>query len=866
MGIEATTKPTFLMAPRSSAAGKVQLLGLSLFLAICLMALFAPLIAFYDPKAMSCAPFEIPNRDHWLGCTDIGEDLFSQLLHGGRVSVFVGLSVACLSTGLATLLALAAGLNARIGLDDNRRKSSAWIDMLIMRVVDVALSLPFLPLVIVLGVYFGASIQTQIVVIALVMWALPVRELRAQILAMRSADFVVASRMMGATSRFIGFNHLVPALAPLIVPQFVRIAHHAILVEAALSFLGLGDPTQNSWGTILFHANGRSAFLTGAWPYWILPPGIAIALTVLSLALIGYGIDGTIGDYRRKQQGQKKAKKGQRTAPCNESSDKETALLSIRDLTIVYTSSDGVAIPAVRDLCLDLHKGECFGLVGASGAGKSSVALSVLRLLRAPYDIPTGSICLGHQDLLQADEACLQQLRRDRIGYIPQYAMNALNPVLTIGDQLRERLKSAHQGSDDALKALAGDWLEKVGLSRECLGSYPHDLSGGMRQRAVTAIALCTQPQLVIADEPTSGLDGLLQNAFARLLCKLQQETGLTILLISHNLKFVARHCDRLAVMHKARIVDMGTPDQLAHNATHAHTKALFFHQLTLADPPRWASHCAVVNPKTNAEKETLITLTRVSKAFQNARSKLPWAKSSPRTKTAVKGVSFALSKGEAVGLVGGSGAGKTTIARLIMAAIKPDEGDITIDGHSLRQQSKAAHLALQKTAHMVFQDPYQSLNNRMTIADLIAEPLWIQKGKGRPNTHLPAIREALEQVHLPSDDGFLNRLPITLSGGQRQRIAFARALVTKPALIIADEPTSMLDQTIQTEIVDLMDSLRKDMGTTFLLITHDVALAWHFCDRLLIMQEGRIVEDIPARNLLTQASDSYSQALVAAT
>ena len=271
------------LAPAATATGKVQWLGLAMLATMIVLAVFAPVFTPFSPREAVCKPFQWPDSIHWLGCDDAGHDIWSQLLYGARVSLFVGLSVALVSTFAATIVAIVAGFYG------------GWIDRVVMRGVDVVLSLPFLPLVIVLGVFFGASIQTQVIVITLVMWANPVRELRAQILSIRASGFVEASLSMGAGAWFVGIRHIVPELAPLIVPQFVRIAHAAILVETSLSFLGLGDPLQDSWGSILFHANARAAFLTGSWVYWILPPGIAVSLAVLSLAFIGFGYDALAG-------------------------------------------------------------------------------------------------------------------------------------------------------------------------------------------------------------------------------------------------------------------------------------------------------------------------------------------------------------------------------------------------------------------------------------------------------------------------------------------------------------------------------------------------------------------------------------------
>ncbi len=845
-----------VFAPLSSTTGKVQMVGLALLGLMIMLATFAPLIAPADPKALVCEPFAGPLPGHPLGCNDVGQDLLSQLLYGARISLFVGIAVATFSTLVATILALLAGYHA--GSQDNAgsRNTTSWIDKIIMRCVDVALSLPFLPLVIVLGVYFGASIQTQILVISLVMWAHPVRELRAQILSIRAATYIEAARSMGANARFIGLRHILPELAPLIVPQFVRIAHNAILIEAALSFLGLGDPLQNSWGSILFHANARAAFLTGAWTYWIMPPGLAIGATVVSFALIGYGFDASLSPRTsRRSTSQAPDHAGVRTSvPVT-----DDVCLSIQRLSVTYPTASGT-VEAVRTVSLDVKKGRLMGLVGESGSGKTSIALSILGLLRQPADVTSGHILLDGQDLLKVSERQLRALRASRIALIPQSAMNALNPVLTIGEQLCERLALCVEHSDIEQEQQAIAWLEQVGLKAQHMNAYAHELSGGMRQRAVIAIALCNKPDVVIADEPTTGLDVLVQDSIMTLLMRLRREFNLTILFVTHNLALIARHCDELAVMYHGEIVETGNPADLRDRAIHSHTRDLFVSLPSLSGEKRWKS---LANDTDH--QEPLLALDKVSKSFSPAhRALFSFSKESI---SAVEDISFKLHHGEVVGLVGGSGAGKSTIARLVMGSITPDSGDIRfapslLDG-VLENQIQARELS--RHIHMVYQDPYQSLNNRLTIANLVAEPLHIW-GELETSEIRERVKQALALVRLPMDEDFLDRLPISLSGGQRQRVAFARAIITRPSIILADEPTSMLDQSVRLDVMDVMDKLRREMGTAFLFITHDIALARHFCDRLIVLEQGKIVEQGEAEGLLKAPTHPYTKALIAAT
>lgn len=825
------------LAPLATATGKVQWTGISLLGGIVALAVLAPLITPFGPRETTCAPFETPSLAHLLGCDDAGRDLLAQLLFGARVSLSVGLVVALISTVLATVVAIVAGLGG------------GWVDRLLMRVVDVVLALPFLPLVIVLGVYFGASIRTQITVIALVMWVGPVRELRAQVLAIRAAGFVEASYAMGARGWFVGRRHVLPELAPLIAPQFVRTAHAAILVEASLSFLGLGDPLQNSWGSILFHANARAAFLTGSWVYWILPPGLLISLTVLSLALIGFGYDGALAPrIKARKPAPPIRPPGATAAP--------GAALTARDMRIAYDTEFG-AVEAVRGADLTLKRGELVGLVGESGSGKTTLALAMLRLLRHPARVDDGAVWLGHEDLLLMDAADLAALRGRRIALVPQSAMNALNPVLRIGAQLGEALDRGAALAPVEKKRKIADWLNKVGLEERHAAAFAHELSGGMRQRAVIAIALCNTPDVVIADEPTTGLDVLVQEEIMALLLSLRRSLGLSILFVTHNLPLIARHADRLYVMYQGEVVDEGAPARLRARPGHRHTRDLFASLPDIGGDKRWPAGDAA----RLAGSPPVIALEAVSKTFY-PNGVLGFGLGAPHR--ALHDVSLTLHGGEKLGLVGGSGAGKSTIARLIAGRIRPDNGRVLFNGGDLRLLGAGGRKAMSAAVHMVFQDPYQSLRNGLSIREIVAEPLRIH-GERSEAVIERRVRAALDATRLPSDGAFLSRLPVQLSGGQRQRVAFARAVVTAPRVIIADEPTSMLDQSVRMEIIELMEDLRARLGTAFLFITHDIALARNFCDRLMVLSHGEVVEAGPADRVVQAPSNEYTRRLIAA-
>jgi ABC-type glutathione transport system ATPase component/ABC-type dipeptide/oligopeptide/nickel transport system permease subunit len=822
------------IAPLASTTGKIQWVGIITLAAIILVAIMAPLLTPFGPRDVTCAPFEKPSLAHLFGCDDAGHDIFAQVIYGARVSITIGLLVALVSTAIAASLAVVVGVYGGL------------VDRVVMRVVDVVLALPFMPLVIVLGVYFGASIQTQVLVIAFVMWASPLRELRAQILSLRSAGFVEASRAMGAGAWFVGLRHLLPELAPLIVPQFVRIAHAAILVETSLSFLGLGDPLQDSWGAILFHANARAAFLTGSWVYWIMPPGLAVSLTVLSLAFIGFGYDGSVAPRLR-------VVKAKRPIAPEGAHAVEGAAVTAAGLRVTYDTEYGSS-EAVRGVSLTLKRGELVGLVGESGSGKTTASLAILRLLRAPARVTHGAVFLENADMLALTDVEMRALRGRRLALVPQSAMNALNPVMTIGRQLDEALQ--HGGSADAAarRQAAIGWLEKVGLAGTHYDAYAHELSGGMRQRAVIAIAMCNTPDVVVADEPTTGLDVLVQEDIMALLLELRRSLGLSILFVTHNLPLIARHADRLAVMYQGGIVEEGTPAEIRARPRHPHTQALFDNLPALEGPKRWPVRAP-------SNMSPIIELRHVSKTFRPF--SLPWVKARVSHR-ALDDVSLALAPGEKLGLVGGSGAGKSTIARLLMGMLAPDSGDVLYQGKDISTLGRDARRVMSKAVHLVFQDPYQSMRNGLSVREVVAEPLRIH-GERDSRVIDARVRAALEAVRLPSNDEFLFRRPVQLSGGQRQRVAFARAIVSQPKVIIADEPTSMLDQSVRMEIMDLMEDLRTRFGTAFLFITHDIALARHFCDRLIVLESGRIVEQGEADDVIHDSQHDYTRRLIAA-
>ncbi|MGG1597437.1 dipeptide/oligopeptide/nickel ABC transporter permease/ATP-binding protein [Paenibacillus naphthalenovorans] len=545
-------------------SGKIGVAGFILLALIVALAVFGPLLTPYSADEQSGSPLQPPSRQHLLGTNDMGQDIMAELAEGARVSLTVGI----VSALLAVLIGAIAGLIAGYG--------SGWPDALLMRTVDVSLTLPYLPLMIVIGVYMGPSVITQILVITLVMWAGKAREIRAQVLSLRGRGPVLATKTMGAGHAYVLRRHIFPGIVPLLIPQFVRAVNTSILLESSLSFLGLGDPLSKSWGSILFYANARSAFLTDAWIWWVLPPGLCIVVTVLAFSFIGYvmeeknsprlrslrrGVVSGLGDGPKSP------------APAGTRTHAAASLLEVDRLSVSYPQEKGV-VHAIDTVSFAINRGEVVGLVGESGSGKTTVASSIMQLLREPA-LRTGSIRFDGIDLTSLSPGEMRTLRGKRIALIPQAAMNALNPVMNVQSQLAEAVTAHHAMDKQRLHERVDQVLEQVGLTPAWGSAYPHELSGGMRQRVVIAMALMNEPELIIADEPTTGLDVKVQVDIIRLLADLRQRLGLSMLIISHDLPVVLKLADRILIMKQGHIVDQGPADAIAAAPSHPYTRRL---------------------------------------------------------------------------------------------------------------------------------------------------------------------------------------------------------------------------------------------------------------------------------------------------
>jgi peptide/nickel transport system ATP-binding protein len=585
------------------------------------------------------------------------------------------------------------------------------------------------------------------------------------------------------------------------------------------------------------------------------------------------------------------------------------SVLHVEDLHTHFLTEGGV-VKAVNGVSFDLKRGERVAIVGESGSGKSAMAMSLIRLLAFPGKVVSGEVIIGGRDIVQLSEPELNEIRGSEVGTIFQDPMSSLDPVMRVSDQMVPPImrhlglpkKEAHQ--------VAVHWLDKVGIpdAASRIDAYPFEMSGGMRQRVMIAMALSCNPKLIIADEPTTALDVTIQAQIVELLKNLTAETGAAMLFITHDLGLVARFANKVGVMYAGKLVEFGPASQVFAKPRHPYTQSLLrtipnpsgaererllqipgfppdmrkppegcafrercsgaeercassAPQLTYRDVDHSAA-CWLANGLDDATGRTpqprrlrrtesnepdpvpqqdVLELHNLRKHFER-KSILPWVK--PKTVRAVNGVSLRMSRGETLGLVGESGCGKSTLARLLLGLDEPTTGEIFVAGN----------------AQMVFQDPYSSFNPKMTIFNIIEEPLVVT-GHGNKAERREKVRALIKQVGL--EESYLDRYPSQLSGGQRQRVGVARALALNPTVVVADEPTSALDVSVRAQIINLLCDLKEELGVSFVFISHDLLTVRYISDRIAVMYLGEIVEYGPAEDVFLTPAHPYTRALL---
>lgn len=531
-------------------------------------------------------------------------------------------------------------------------------------------------------------------------------------------------------------------------------------------------------------------------------------------------------------------------------------LFSVENLSVAYQAGQNAV---VENVSFVLQPGERLGLVGESGCGKSTLGRAAMRLLSDSAQIQ-GQVKFQGKSVLDMSPTELRHFRGEAVALIFQDPMTRLDPLMTIGDHCLETLK-AHEPhlSTKAARERAIETLKAVSIPENRWSQYPHEFSGGMRQRVAIALALLLNPKLIVADEPTTSLDVTVSAQILKELTRLCSERNMALILISHDLAMVAEYCDRIAVMYDGEIVETGSTESVFRNPQHEYTQTLLHSALHLQKDAETivsadCSSGAPILQLSDLKQHYTIESNFISKLFDKE----------DRMIRAVDGINLELYPGETLGLVGESGCGKSTLSRTILQLLRPTSGKVEFSGQNLTQLNRDQLQHQRRQIQMIFQDPHACLNPRMTIGESIADPLLIHK-IATPEAAKQEVEYVLERVGLTPVESFYNRYPGELSGGQQQRVAIARALITRPKLVICDEPVSMLDATVQTQVLQLMQDLKEEFDLTYLFITHDLWVARYFCDRIAVMHCGKIVELGETQALFKSPQHPYTQSLLGA-
>ena len=548
------------------------------------------------------------------------------------------------------------------------------------------------------------------------------------------------------------------------------------------------------------------------------------------------------------------------------------SFLKIDNLSVNYKMRKET-VYAVKNINFEVKKGEILGLVGESGSGKSTLGNAIINLIDEPGKISNGKVVLDginiHENLKD-----IQKYRGKKIGLIFQDPQTSLNPLLTIGEQLIESIQTHLDLDFKDSKKRAINLLQEVGIkdAENRFDNYPHQFSGGMRQRVVISLALCCEPELLIADEPTTALDVSIQSQILELIKTLTKERNLAVILITHDMGVISETADRVAVMKDGDLVEIGTTKEILTNPKEIYTKSLIS-----SVPPtnKKISRFKIIEKKENSERgvnikildrwnkkkltsQNLIEVKNIKKTFQEGM----FTETSKNTVMAVDDVSFAVKEGESFGLVGESGSGKSTIAKMIVNLFKPSSGEIFFDNVCITKIKRNKEMMnFRKQIQMIFQDPYSSLNGRLKVKDIIAEPIKLHKPSITNNDLDDYINDLLESVELSKKSAM--RYPHEFSGGQRQRISIARALATQPRLLVCDEPTSALDVSIQAQILNLLKDLQEQLNLTILFISHDLPVVRQMCDRIGVLRNGKLCEVSDTEKLFLKPEHEYSKELL---
>ncbi len=560
--------------------------------------------------------------------------------------------------------------------------------------------------------------------------------------------------------------------------------------------------------------------------------------------------------------------------PITAAADSTAAITSVQKLQVTFATRDGV-VTGVEDVSFDIHPGETVCIVGESGSGKSVSSLSLMRLVEyGGGEIAGGQLLFNRRngdqlDLAQTDQSVMRDIRGNEIGMIFQEPMTALNPVFTIGRQLTEGMRVHLDLDRQAAEAQALALLKELRIPEpeRRLQQYPHELSGGMRQRVVIAIAMACRPSLLIADEPTTALDVTIQAEILALMDRLKRETGTAVMFITHDMAVVAQVADRVIVMFRGNKVEEGTVEQIFASPKHPYTRALLaavprlgdMRGKSLPEPMKLFGHTDQVIQSIAGTTEPLLTVKNLTTRFP---VKGGFFRRTVANVHAVEDVSFQINKGQTLSLVGESGCGKSSVGRSLLRLVEPLSGSVVLGGKDVLAMSGKDLRDSRRDMQMIFQDPFASLNPQIKLADQVSEPL-INYGYGSEEEIMESVAGLFDRVELPRS--YMNRFPHELSGGQRQRIAIARALALRPTLIVADEAVSALDVSVQAQVLNLMMELQAELGLSYLFISHDMAVVERVSHQVGVMYLGRIVELGPRHAVFENPQHPYTQALMKA-
>ena len=548
-----------------------------------------------------------------------------------------------------------------------------------------------------------------------------------------------------------------------------------------------------------------------------------------------------------------------------------TRILSIEDLTVEFPSRHGV-VTAVEGLNLSINAGEILGVVGESGAGKSTVGAAITGLLQAPGRIAQGTIRLGETEIDATDAPAMRRLRGARISTIFQDPLTSLNPLFTIERQLVDTITTHRSFTRSEAREEAVRQLDAVGIPDPArrVQNWPHEFSGGMRQRAVIALALCSEPELIIADEPTTALDVSVQAQILALIRGLARERGIGVMLVTHDMGVIAQVTDRVAVMKDGQLVELGETPKVLSNPEHTYSRALIsvvpradakLSRFPVAGLGKGADSALewLAEGVSCHERQGTPVLEMVDVGQEYGSRKGLLRRSNPFT--ALSDVNLSIEAGEVLGLAGESGSGKSTMARILAGLTAPTCGKVLFQGKAVYSGGRMCHADLRRHIQMIFQDPYSSLNPRMSVADILTEPMMHHRLVESRRAARPVVQHLLSAVGLSADAA--RRYPHAFSGGQRQRISIARALASRPSFLICDEPTSALDVSIQAQILNLMKDLQQSLGLTILFISHDLPVIRQMCDRIAVLRNGQLCEVAVTEELFNAPSATYSRELI---